>query len=199
MRPNVDAVECAAERSAVRADAARNAAELAQRDAEIVRKNAELIRRDAEIVRLRAENRALLNSILGIAGIPPVFVDIEARTQGSRDAGNGFDVSLAPRHHSERGSRTDDEMSGRAHANGGSGNIEKRSLSRPDDGLARNDSTRYRKSEQGAAPVRRRSWHQVNRALEVAAARKKEPAYRDDDVSSRDNERPAVIVPRIAQ
>jgi hypothetical protein len=28
---------------------------------------------EAEIVRLRAENRALLNSILGIAGVPPVL------------------------------------------------------------------------------------------------------------------------------
>jgi hypothetical protein len=29
---------------------------------------------EAEVTRLRAENRALLNSILGIAGIPPVVV-----------------------------------------------------------------------------------------------------------------------------
>jgi hypothetical protein len=29
---------------------------------------------EAEVMRLRAENRALLNSILGIAGVPPVTV-----------------------------------------------------------------------------------------------------------------------------
>ena len=29
---------------------------------------------EADVVRLRAENRALLNSILGIAGVPPVVV-----------------------------------------------------------------------------------------------------------------------------
>ncbi|MGD0544168.1 MAG: hypothetical protein ABSB65_07135 [Candidatus Acidiferrales bacterium] len=29
---------------------------------------------EAEVVRLRAENRALLNSILGIAGVPPITV-----------------------------------------------------------------------------------------------------------------------------
>jgi hypothetical protein len=39
-----------------------------------VRGRAELLRERAENSRLRAENRALLNSILGIAGIPPVLV-----------------------------------------------------------------------------------------------------------------------------
>src|SRR6202451_259789 len=29
---------------------------------------------EAEVARLRAENRALLNSILGIAGVPPITV-----------------------------------------------------------------------------------------------------------------------------
>jgi hypothetical protein len=29
---------------------------------------------EAEVARLRAENRALLNSILGIAGVPPIIV-----------------------------------------------------------------------------------------------------------------------------
>lgn len=32
---------------------------------------------EAEIGRLRAENRALLNSILGIAGVPPITVSAE--------------------------------------------------------------------------------------------------------------------------
>src|SRR5271167_705421 len=34
----------------------------------------EVTRQRAEINRLRAENRALLNSILGIAGVPPIVI-----------------------------------------------------------------------------------------------------------------------------
>jgi hypothetical protein len=33
---------------------------------------------EAEVMRLRAENRALLNSILGIAGVPPITVGGES-------------------------------------------------------------------------------------------------------------------------
>ncbi|MGA7852558.1 MAG: hypothetical protein WCA15_04470 [Candidatus Acidiferrales bacterium] len=33
---------------------------------------------EAEVARLRAENRALLNSILGIAGVPPITVGADA-------------------------------------------------------------------------------------------------------------------------
>lgn len=33
---------------------------------------------EAELARLRAENRALLNSILGIAGVPPITVGADA-------------------------------------------------------------------------------------------------------------------------
>jgi hypothetical protein len=36
----------------------------------------EAIRLRGEVERLRAENRALLNSILGIAGVPPIPADI---------------------------------------------------------------------------------------------------------------------------
>ena len=37
---------------------------------------------EAEVARLRAENRALLNSILGIAGIPPIPVDLPDAARG---------------------------------------------------------------------------------------------------------------------
>lgn len=74
---------------------------------------------EVEVERLRAENRALMNSILGIAGVPPVIAQNEP-TAAHLDANtNG------------RGA--------------------------------------------GAAPLRRRSWQQVNRALEIEAAKKKEP------------------------
>ena len=81
---------------------------------------------EAEVERLRAENRALMNSILGIAGIPPVIApgDATAPASGaSKGPSNGKLASAA--------------------------------------GVA--------------APVRKRSWQQVNRALEIEAAKKKEP------------------------
>ena len=81
---------------------------------------------EAEVERLRAENRALMNSILGIAGIPPVITKEEA---GQATAGGGVGIN--------------------GKANGGNGSL--------------------------AVPVRRRSWQQVNRALEIEAAKKKEP------------------------
>lgn len=80
---------------------------------------------EGEVERLRAENRALMNSILGIAGIPPVIA-----------AGN----SAAPA-----------ASDSKAASNGKAANTA------------------------GAAPVRKRSWQQVNRALEIEAAKKKEP------------------------
>ena len=39
---------------------------------EVARERAETDRERAEIARLRLENRALLNSLLGTAGVPPV-------------------------------------------------------------------------------------------------------------------------------
>lgn len=39
---------------------------------------------EAEVARLRAENRALLNSLLGTAGIPPIF---DPERQASAEAG----------------------------------------------------------------------------------------------------------------
>jgi hypothetical protein len=79
---------------------------------------------EAEVERLRAENRALMNSILGIAGIPPVV------TQGSEGA-KAASVSVP--------------------------------------------ATASNTAAKTTAPLRRRSWQQINKALEVEAARKKEP------------------------
>jgi hypothetical protein len=46
----------------------------------------QVAREHAEMERLRAENRALLNSILGIAGVPPIVTPNVAR--GAEDIGN---------------------------------------------------------------------------------------------------------------
>jgi len=51
---------------------------------------------EAEVARLRAENRALLNSILGIAGVPPVTVVAEAAVVAARrGAGAPSDTAAA--------------------------------------------------------------------------------------------------------
>lgn len=78
---------------------------------------------------LRAENRALLNSILGIAGVPPVQVEHESLAGAEPTA-----PAVAPRISSPKSSRSP------------AGHV--------------------------AAPMRRRSWQQINRMLEFESARK---------------------------
>jgi hypothetical protein len=106
---------------------------------------------EREVGRLRAENRALLNSILGIAGVPPLPVsgltadgcgedELEvagARANRRRDP-DGSAMAVRP-------------VSLRGGANAGA------------DG-------------QSALPLRRRSWQQINRMLELESARKKAEA-----------------------
>jgi hypothetical protein len=76
--------ELALERAViVRLDAA-----IAQQGVQVDQQGAEINRQGIEITRLRAENRALLNSILGIAGVPPVSASLDelAATTQSRIA-----------------------------------------------------------------------------------------------------------------
>ncbi|HEX5424368.1 MAG TPA: hypothetical protein VFW94_12530 [Candidatus Acidoferrales bacterium] len=101
---------------------------------------------EAEIARLRAENRALLNSILGVAGVPPITVSTDEAASEHRDvrrsavgAGSGLDAAGVAR------------LRGMG---------------------ARNGTRRVAPSV--TAPVRRRSWHQINQALEIDSARTKE-------------------------
>jgi hypothetical protein len=51
--------------------------ELALERAANAEQGTEVARQGAEIIRLRADNRALLNSILGIAGVPPVSASLD--------------------------------------------------------------------------------------------------------------------------
>ena len=92
---------------------------------------------EAEVTRLRAENRGLLNSILGIAGVPPISIveDFTARTQLVRPAG-GI----------------------------------------PPDTCGITGTPQSRRAVQAAAPLRKRSWQQINRALEFESAKKKDPS-----------------------
>lgn len=99
---------------------------------------------EAEVARLRAENRALLNSILGIAGIPPLPAEIADAT----DLGRGSKEEQAA---------------------AGSG-LDKAGVGRPERIQRANAGQRL---SAAGVPFRRRSWYQVTRALEIDAARKK--------------------------
>jgi hypothetical protein len=101
---------------------------------------------EADVARLRAENRALLNSILGIAGVPPVVVadnDVSP-TAGLKPAASKLVASAS-------GTRA----TGPARS-----------------GVRRNGLVTA--AEPKVAPMRRRSWQQIYRMLEINSARKKE-------------------------
>jgi hypothetical protein len=93
---------------------------------------------EIEVARLRAENRALLNSILGIAGMPPIPVNA-GELAGDAVAG---ELGMPPQ------ASQDAKPSGK---------------------------TAHSRKATGAqvTPVRRRSWHQINRILEIQSAKKK--------------------------
>lgn len=97
-------------------------------EGQMSRLHEEVARERTENVRLRAENRALLNSILGIAGIPPIVVPDMAQEP----------VAAGTSDHAPRTQRGE-----------GKGTV--------------------------ATAMRRRSWHQVMRGLELATARKDRP------------------------
>ena len=101
---------------------------------------------ETDLARLRAENRALLNSILGIAGVPPIVVAdndvspaVGLNAQASRPAANANGLGPPARK--------------------GSG--------APGNGLVA-------VADKKGAPMRRRSWQQIYRMLEINSARKKD-------------------------
>ncbi len=129
-------------------------------EAEVARQGAEIIRQGAEIGRLRGENRALLNSILGIAGIPPIPVDsadvargLGAIPRDPRDASaNDIHSGVAP----------DDRAAAQTgHPPGRTAPLRNRT-----------DRDRSMGKPQVTPPMRRRSWQQITRMLELESARK---------------------------
>lgn len=110
---------------------------------------------EAEVARLRAENRALLNSILGVAGVPPIIV-----------AEN--DVSPVA------GLQTPGRVGTKLNAFGakmpGAAVRSKQMASRVGPRTGVGSAT----TEKMVPPMRRRSWHQIFRMLEINSARKKE-------------------------
>jgi hypothetical protein len=131
----------------------------------------EVARMRAENTRLRAENRALLNSILGIAGIPPIIVHTpeEALMNDVAPANVPRDSSV-----NALNAASSDPFP---------------ALTRPDKpanpkpesvipsrgprlvGTRRN--LRHNGTQLNSSPPRRRSWQQINRMLELESARKK--------------------------
>ena len=98
---------------------------------------------ECEVSRLRAENRALLNSILGIAGIPPIPASsADLPPPGHLAPTPGPDAPAS-------GPAPPPRSPGAQVAVGGTG-----------------------ASKLLAVPTRRRSWHQINRMLEFESARK---------------------------
>jgi hypothetical protein len=117
----------------------------------------ELAHAHDENMLLRAENRALLNSILGIAGVPPIPV------------AQDFSVGARPRS-PIRGAETEHAVPAAAP-----------SLSRSSFGDAENEQVVSASAAEAnrsgasrlASPMRRRSWQQINRMLEFESAKKK--------------------------
>jgi hypothetical protein len=101
---------------------------------------------EAEVARLRDENRALLNSILGIAGVPPVMVTAAGAEATAAAASATAPAAIGANAKAPvRGARP---LAGKS-AGAGAG--------------------------QSAGPMmRRRSWQQIYRMLEMDSARKKE-------------------------
>ena len=120
----------------------------------------EIARQREEIARLRTENRALLNSILGIAGMKPLAVPPQASF-------TSFTAPPTPAGHSE--SSPFPRMAGRTIPASTSPDSGGDVVSGLPQAKTRNDS-RFAPSSQTAlhaTPHRRRSWHQINRLLEL--------------------------------
>jgi hypothetical protein len=120
---------------------------------------------EAEVARLRTENRALLNSILGIAGVPPITVIPDSVSIGAESAPTGL------RHDAAAGVTSPTRPATRMNVANGNA-----------------------KDVNTVTPTRRRSWHQIYRMLEIDSARKK-PTHLDGDAASGRSQEAANIRP----
>jgi hypothetical protein len=137
----------------------------------------ELDRALGEIARLREENRSLLNSILGIAGIPPVTVASPADSAAFKPPAGSFAAPVCAASSATGAQRALDTISAespRSDLSPRAGSEAPASEPVSPAALANKPSgARVKHLAQVAAPLRRRSWHQINRTLEWEAARKK--------------------------
>jgi hypothetical protein len=151
---------------------------------------AQIAQAHAENCRLRAENRALLNSVLGIAGIPPVIVADPPVAAGEvASAGRpglpligasaaadcaGADACLDAAHSTmSRGAGTPACVVSPLSPNDTSETAKKNT----DKSVCATNRTRRAqaaKDPHAIAPIRRRSWHQIYRMLEFESSRRKD-------------------------
>jgi hypothetical protein len=115
---------------------------------------------ESDVARLRMENRALLNSILGIAGVPPIVVAADDAAATSAKLGTETTASShGAIHERNRGAASAAAIENASALS--ASRVRQRVAAKP--GVKR-----------VATPMRRRSWHQIYRMLEIDAARKKE-------------------------
>ena len=117
--------------------------------------------------RLRAENRALLNSILGIAGIPPI--PLPTFTPPSPADGH----SESPTHSSGGDESLSRPTSSNPQTAPQSDSSSRQSAARNDSSPSPSTPPRQLVAPSTLSPIRRRrSWHQINRMLELESAKK---------------------------
>jgi hypothetical protein len=75
-------------------------------ETELARERAANAEQGIEITRLRAENRALLNSILGIAGVPPVSASLDDLTATQSQNATPPSVARTANHSGPRANST---------------------------------------------------------------------------------------------
>jgi hypothetical protein len=137
---------------------------------------------EEEVTRLRAQNRALVNSILGVAGIPPMRVAPHSAVVGATLTSSGRPKGRACVGKSEAANRNARPVSEFVAADG-----ETKASRQP-------DTNRPGGRElQSAAPLRRRSWQQIGRALEIEDLR---AAQRDRESDAETFPAPRNVVPR---
>jgi len=170
---------------ALEAELALERAVISRLDAVVAQQGAEINRQDAEIARLRDENRAMLNSILGIAGVPPLPASpndaaaVQASLHVSAPlSSTGNPACATSNTQQNRASPAPNTIAGDfctagvspapLHSNSSSpvARTTTCSQSRP----------RANSAPHVAAPMRRRSWPQINRLLEFESAQKEQPA-----------------------
>ena len=137
-----------------------------------------------ELARLRAENHALVNSILGVAGIPPMRMV----------AANPGKASRQP--DTKRPAGRELQKSGANRPAGSFESQDKRELhagaARRKTGSAQAADTVAR--EEQSAPLRKRSWQQIERLREIEDAR---AARRERETDTETFPTPRNIVPRV--
>jgi hypothetical protein len=182
-RQGVEIDQQGAEISQQGIEVARQVAEIDQQGIEVARQVAEIDQQGIEITRLRAENRALLNSILGIAGIPPLpATEADLATlqvsplsgtgpAGRRDRENDACAPSLSRDPSDLGSGLP------SHQMNARGQAEACPTEDSPPTRARNHSGPHaNQTPHVAAPTRRRSWPQIHRLLEFESVQKEKPA-----------------------